>query len=222
VSAQVWTGPGARVIGGPAVDRDGRLIAFSVEQGGRTVLYVMHADGTNVRAVTAAHDLRGAPVWVPGRPLITAAVAVDGHPRLFNISLEGALTPLISEFSVEPAWDAGGTVVAYSGADIGTRYPVKAVFHDSGREALPALAVTRGARRLRFLDMPRALAMLRGDLQHEDVWLVDLDRGTERRLTSLPPGFLIRDFDLSPDGSELVVERVQHRSDIGLIEVPAP
>lgn len=37
---------------------------------------------------------------------------------------------------------------------------------------------------------------------------LDLDTGAERQLTHLPPDFDIRDFDISPDGQELVLERV--------------
>jgi hypothetical protein len=35
----------------------------------------------------------------------------------------------------------------------------------------------------------------------------------------LPGDFDIRDFDLSPDGREVVVERVQERSDVVLLDL---
>ncbi len=63
---------------------------------------------------------------------------------------------------------------------------------------------------------------LRGEIQHKNLWLIDLETGTERQLTNLGPGFDIRDFDISPDGREVVLERVQERSDVMLLDLPRP
>ena len=82
--------------------------------------------------------------------------------------------------------------------------------------------MTRGARRLNFLPHSRGLVFLHGDIQHKNLRLIDLDRGYERQLTSFPPDFEIRDFDISPDGRQLVVERVQENSDVVLIDLPQP
>jgi hypothetical protein len=64
------------------------------------------------------------------------------------------------------------------------------------------------------------LMLLRGEIQHKNLWLVDLETGAERQLTSLPPDFEIRDFDISQNGREVVLERVQERSDIVLMDLP--
>jgi hypothetical protein len=64
--------------------------------------------------------------------------------------------------------------------------------------------------------------VLRGEIQHKDLWLVDLDTGTERQLTDLPSGFDVRDFDVSPDGGEVVLERIQERSDVVMLDLPRP
>ena len=63
---------------------------------------------------------------------------------------------------------------------------------------------------------------LQGDIQHKNLWLIDLETGTRRQLTKLAPEFDIRDFDISPDGSEVVLERVQERSDVVLLDLPRP
>ena len=64
--------------------------------------------------------------------------------------------------------------------------------------------------------------LLRGDIQHKDLWLIDLATGTERQLTHLQADFDIRDFDVSPDGREVVLERLQERSDVVLMDLPRP
>jgi hypothetical protein len=57
-------------------------------------------------------------------------------------------------------------------------------------------------------------------MQHKNLWLINLDTGDERQLTNLPPDFDIRAFDISPDGREVVLERVQERSDVVLLDLP--
>jgi len=62
--------------------------------------------------------------------------------------------------------------------------------------------------------------VLAREIQHKNLWLVDLETGAERQLTNLAPDFDIRDFDVSSDGRELVLERVQERSNVVLLELP--
>ena len=64
------------------------------------------------------------------------------------------------------------------------------------------------------------LVLLRGEIQHKDLWLIDLETGAERQLTNLSSDFEIHDFDISPDGREVVLERVQEHSDIVLLDFP--
>jgi Tol biopolymer transport system component len=123
---------------------------------------------------------------------------------------------------VDPAWAPDGSFVVYSGPDIGTTFGVKAVTADAAAHPFPALTLTRGARHLAFLPGRRALVLLRGEIQHKNLWLIDLDTGAERRLTNLAPNFDIRDLDISPDGREVVLERVQERSDVVLLDLPRP
>jgi Tol biopolymer transport system component len=62
--------------------------------------------------------------------------------------------------------------------------------------------------------------VLRGEIEHKNFWLVDLDTGAERQLTNFGRDVIIKDFDVSPDGREIVFDRVQENSDIVLIERP--
>ena len=219
-STELWRGEGARVFGGPAISPDGRYIAFSILQHGQTLLYMMQADGTNARIVTDSLNLQGAPAWTPDGQSITSADDDHGVPHLFRVPLDGrSPTPLVREYSTDPAWAPDGRFVVYSGPDIGTTFSMKAVTPDAAPHPLPALTLTRGARHLAFLPGRRALVFLRGEIQHKDLWLIDLETGTERQLTNLTPEFDIRDFDISPDGREVVIERVQERSNVVLLDL---
>ena len=220
-STELWSGPEARVVGGPAISPDGRSVAFSVSQHGQMLLYVVRADGTNARIVAGSLNLQGDPAWTPDGRSITSAVVDHGLPNLFRIPLDGrSPTLFVHEYSVDPVWAPDGHFAIYSGPDIGTTFAVKAVTAEAAPHPLPALTLTRGARRLAFLRGGRTLVLLRGEIQHKNLWLIDLDTHAERQLTNLPPEFDIRDFDISPDGHEVVLERVQERSDVVLLDLP--
>jgi Tol biopolymer transport system component len=187
----------------------------------------MQADCTNARIVADALNLQGAPAWEPDGQSITSAVEDRGVPHLFRVPVNGGSpAPFVKEYSVDPAWTPDGRFVVYSGPDIGTTFSVNAATAESAAHAtphaMPALTLTRGARHLTFLNGGRALVFLRGEIQHKDLWQIDLETGTERQLTHLAPDFHIRDFDISPDGGEVVLERVQERSDVVLLDLPRP
>ena len=222
-ATQLWSDQGAQIFGGPAISPDGRYIAFSVRQNGKTLLYRMQADGTNARIVTSSLALQGAPAWAPDGQSITSAADDHSVTHLFRVPLNGQPpVPFVQEYSVDPAWAPDGGFVVYSGADIGTTFSVKAVTSEAAIHPLPDLTLTRGARHLAFLPGGRALVVLRGDIQHKNLWLIDLETGAERQLTNLPPDFNISNFDISPDGSEIVLERVQEHSDVVLLDIPRP
>jgi Tol biopolymer transport system component len=95
--AELWSGRGARVFGGPAISSDGRYIAFSVRQQGRTLLYVMEADGMNARIVTDSLDLQGSPAWAPDGQSITTGAEDHGVPHLFRIPVNGGSPDLFCQ-----------------------------------------------------------------------------------------------------------------------------
>jgi Tol biopolymer transport system component len=221
MATELWSAADTRIIGGPALARDEGRIAFSTRQNGQTLLYIANADGTDARIVTRSLELQGVPAWTPDGQSITVAAVADGVPRLFNVPIDGRPpAPLVQEYSVDPVWSPAGDVVVFSGADIGTTFDVKAVKADGSAYRLPTLTLTRGARHLSFMPGRRSLVVLRGEIRHKNLWLIDLETGAEQQLTEFAPDFAVRDFDISPDGRDIVLEQVQEHSDIVLLEVP--
>jgi hypothetical protein len=80
----------------------------------------------------------------------------------------------------------------------------------------------RGGRHLAFLPRAQALEFLRGEIQHKNLWLMDLEAGTERQLTNLTSGFDIRDFDISPDGREVVPQTSARALGCGAAKLDLP
>jgi Tol biopolymer transport system component len=216
---EIWSSPHAHIVAGPAVAPDGRRIAFSVDDGAKTLLYMMDSDGSHVRVLADSLMLRGNPAWAPDGQSVVVAVVREGEPRLTRIFLNGdSPLPLVSEYSVDPVWSPDGRFLVYSGADVGMTFPLRAAATDGRPYPLPGVLLTRGARRVGFFHGTQALVILCCEIAHKNFWLLDLQTGAQHMLAELPEDFIIRDFDISADGSEIVFDRVQASSELALIE----
>ena len=216
---EIWSSARSRIVGEPAVARDGRHIAFSVEDSGKTLLYIMDYDGSQVRVLADSLALRGNPAWAPDGQSVVSAVIRDGEPRLTRIFLNGdSPLPLVSEYSIDPVWSPDGRFVVYSGADVGTTFPLRAAAADGRPYPLPSVMLTRGARRVVFFRDSQTVVILGGEIVHKNFSLLDLRTGTQHVIAEFPADFVLRDFDVSANGSEIVFDRVQVNSDLALIE----
>jgi Tol biopolymer transport system component len=219
VATALWQVPEVRIVGGPTLSADGREIAISVEQQGRARLFILSSNGTDVKLLSDSLELQGDPVWAPDMQSITSAALDRGVPRLFRIPTNGgAATLLVNDYALNPAW-AGNDLILFSGPDVGTMVSLHAANADGSAHPLPEMALTRGARRVAFLAAQNSVVVLRGEIHHKDLWAVNLQSGAERQLTHFPPDFDVSDFDLSLNGRDLVLERVQDRSDIVLFDL---
>jgi Tol biopolymer transport system component len=72
ITREIWSSAKSHIIGGPAIAPDGRRIAFSVEQGDKTLLYIMDADGAHLKALSDSLHIVGSSGLGAGR-------AIDRH-----------------------------------------------------------------------------------------------------------------------------------------------
>jgi Tol biopolymer transport system component len=218
-SREIWSSTRSTIVGGPSIAGDGRRIAFTVADEEKTSLFVMDSDGAHARLVTNTLALRGNPAWAPDGQSIVSAVVQDGEPRLTKIPLDGgAPLVLVSEYSLDPTWSPDGQFLLYSGPDVGTTFAVRAVAADGRPYPLPALILSRGARRVVFWRDAGSVVVLRGDVSRKTFWVVDLQTGAQRQLAEVTPEPTIGDFDVSRSGDEIVFDRVERSSEIALIE----
>ena len=59
--------------------------------------------------------------------------------RLFKIPLNGPPIRMVEEQSVNPVWSPDGRFLIYSGAEVGTTFPLKAVTAEGKPRSLPEL-----------------------------------------------------------------------------------
>jgi len=62
--------------------------------------------------------------------------------------------------------------------------------------------------------------MLEGEFWRKNFWSIDLITGQRRQLTNIDQQFLIGDFDVSPDGKEIIFGRLKENSNVILIDFP--
>jgi Tol biopolymer transport system component len=213
---EIWGSARSHIIGGPAIEPNGRRIAFSAEEGEKTLLYILDRDGAHLKVLSDSLVLRGNPAWAPDGQSIVTAVVRDGEPRLTRIFLNGdSPLPLVSEHSVDPVWSPDGRFLVYSGADVGTTFPLRAAAADGRPYPLPSVILSRGAR-VAFFHDPGTLLILGGEIGHHNPSLLDLRSGVQRTLAELPADFNVRDFGIG--AAEIVFDRLQVNSDVALIE----
>jgi hypothetical protein len=218
-ATELWGDASADRVSAPAIAPDGRRLAFAVERHGATQLVVIDDDGRHASAIDSTFAVRGDLAWAPDSQSILGGIVRDGEPRIARIFLDGRPPqPMVSDYSVNPVWSPDGNYFVYSGAQVATTFPLRASAPDGRPYGMPGLILTKGARRVSFARNSGALVILRGGIDRKDFWRLDPQTGAERQLTNLPSGFVIGDFDVSPDGTEIIFDREQEHSSIALIE----
>jgi Tol biopolymer transport system component len=219
-AVEIWKGADGTLLQPPAVSPDGERVVVALKREGSLRLNVLSADGATHRLLTDAVDARGAASWSPdGRWIVTGGNDAGG-PGLFKIPLEGgAPVRLLSGAALDPVWSKLDLIV-YSGAVVGPDAPLLAMQPDGSPVALPELRTLQNGERARFLPDGSGLIYAERFEGQLDFGLLDLGTMKSRRLTRLDNRGTLRTFDITPDGKQIVFDRLQDNSDIVLIDLP--
>ena len=98
-------------------------------------------------------------------------------------------------------------------------YPLEAVTPEGKPYPLPELSIRSEGDGYRFTPDVKSLVMLAGHFKQQDFWLVDLTNNQRRQLTRLKLGFSVTGFDVSPDGKQILFDRVRENSEVVLIDL---
>jgi serine/threonine protein kinase/Tol biopolymer transport system component len=218
---EIWQGADGSLFVPPAVSHDGRRVAVVLRSHGKLRLHSLSADGAEFQPLTDAIDVRGAASWSPDGRWIVAGGDYSKEPGLFKIPVEGgAPVRLIAGVALNPVWSPDGNLIVYTGANVATSTPLFAVRPDGSRVDLPAIRVRREGERARFLPDGKGLVYMQGLLLSQDFWLLDLTTMKTRLLTHFNNTDAMRTFDITPDGKQIVFDRLRDNSDIVLIDLP--
>lgn len=110
----------------PVWSPDGRTIAFSSNRDGKNEIYVMDADGSNVRRLTSnlADDVN--PMWSPDGQKISFDSERDGNREIYVMDADGGNQIRLTKSNAvdsTSAWSPDGSLIAFaSNRDTGPPY----------------------------------------------------------------------------------------------------
>ncbi len=219
-TVEIWKGTETPLLEPPAVSPDGNSVAVVLRRPSRQRLHVLSADGAEIRALSDDLDVHGAASWSPdGQWIVTGGSDADG-PGLFKIPVNGgAPVRILDEEAFNPVWSPNGNLIVYAGRQVNAVSPLLAVHPDGARVELPNIELLRMGERVRFLPDGGGLVYMQGFRPSQDFWLLDLTTMERRPLTQLDDTATMRTFDITPDGTEIVFDRLRENSDIVLIEL---
>jgi Tol biopolymer transport system component len=220
---ELWKGSDGAVVSAPAVSPDGTRICFVVRSEGRGRLHLTASDGTDVHRVAESLEVRGAPSWSPDGKWIAAAGSEGKANPLFKVPVDGG-TPVrlvdgVSSVISNPVWSPDGRFILYSEGQGSATVRLQGITPDKRPFPLPDISVGNTGDRYRFLPDGKSLVIEEGVLWGQDFSLLDLTTGKKRQLTTLARQFVMRSFDVSPDGNQIVFDRYRQNSDIVLIDL---
>jgi Tol biopolymer transport system component len=205
----------------PAVSLDGRRVAVILRRDGKLRLHVLSADGGDLQSLAELIDIRGSVCWSPDGKWIVAGGVDDRGLGLFKIPLDHrAPVRLVAGTARDPEWSSSGDLIVYTGANVSIDAPLLAIRADGTKVELPAIRLRVGGQRYRFVPNGLALVYAQGPFPAQDFWLLDLTTKKSRQLTRLHnSSAATQSFDLTPDGKQIVFDRVRDNADIVLIDL---
>jgi Tol biopolymer transport system component len=171
-------------------------------------------------------DVRGSVAWSPdGRWVVAGGSEEAGTPGLYKIPADGGPPERILDGQAfSPVWSPDGSLIVYEGAQVQATARLHALRPNGDTVDLPEIAIYQesGGARTRFLADGSGLVYMQGLSPSQDFHLLDIATMKSRRLTRFEDPSEMRTFDITPDGSKIVFDRLRRNSDIVLIELSRP
>jgi serine/threonine protein kinase/Tol biopolymer transport system component len=217
---EIWRGAAGRLLEPPAPSPDGQSVGVVLRREGKLRLGLLSADGAELQILADSIEVKGTAGWSPDSKWIVTAGSDGTGPGLFKIpSAGGPPVRLTKGEATNPVWSPDGRLIVYTGTNVGILAPLRATLPDGTPVDLPKIEVRNGGERYRFLPDGKSLIYMQGDIGPQDFWTLDLATRRTRRLTHLNNRAAMRTFDITPDGKEIVFDRLRENSDVVLIDL---
>lgn len=123
IVSKITNGPAGAMNVEPAVSPDGKKIAFSSDRAGRTMIYTMNIDGSNVKRITFAGQFNASPAWSPDGKKIAFAGQTGSNFDVFVMNEDGTNMVRLTSAkkpngkasnNEDPTWSPDGRFVMYT------------------------------------------------------------------------------------------------------------
>jgi len=100
----------------PTWSADGSMIAFASSRVGKRQLFIMNADGTNIRQVTNLQDMGGRSSWSPDGRRLAFYKGPTGDHNIFIINVDGTNLVQLTNGgdNLGPSWSPDGNWIAFA------------------------------------------------------------------------------------------------------------
>jgi TolB protein len=221
-ATEIWKGTDGALLEPPAVSPDGSKVAIVLRRQGKRLPYVMSADGSALRPISAVLDVQGSMCWSPDGSRLAVGGDDGSGAGLFTLAAEGGdIRRLSTGPASNPVWSPRNDVIAFAGRLVGQWTPLLAVTPDGQPVQLPDIRVRIEGERVRFTPDGNHLVYMSGPHASQDFWALDLSTRKTRPLTRLNNAATMRTFDFTPDGKEIVFDRIDAHSDVVIIDLSA-
>lgn len=100
----------------PTWSPDGSMIAFASSRAGERQLFVMNADGTNIRQVTNLDNMGGRSTWSPDGTRLAFYRGPRGDRNIYIVNVDGSSLVQLTDGgdNLGPSWSPDGNWIAFT------------------------------------------------------------------------------------------------------------
>lgn len=192
---------------------NGRYIVFNSWKSGTPHLWRMDADGSNQKQLTHSQYDVGCGDYTPGGEWV---IYMKSGPEkgIWKVSIEGGEPVRLGEGSAySPVVSPDGKLIAYEDDSEGHPHRV-AIMPFAGGPPIKIFDVAINA--IRWNRDGREILYSKTDAGVDNIWSQAVSGGKPKQITRFTSEQII-DFDVSPDGSQLVLTRGRSESDVMLM-----
>jgi Tol biopolymer transport system component len=217
----IWKGSDGPLFEPPGVSLDGKQVTVIRRKQGKHRLCTLSSVGGDLHPLAENIDVSSSAGWSPDGKWIVAGGIDNGGPGLFKIPVDGGEPVRLAKgVALNPVWSPDGSLIVYMGAAVGVTGPLLMIRQDGSPIDAPPIQVRVSGARYRFVSRHEQLVYVPGSLlSPEDFWLLDLPTKKTRRLSNFE-NYSTRTFDITPDGKQIVFDRLKENSDIVVIDLP--